>query len=73
MHQHPTPFLPKRLPEESTRIPVNHVPEIRLPAKLVDALGDLVARRVPQPGEEREEFAMYRCRGGIFKDDGVEG
>ena len=72
VHQHASPLPAKAIPKEPARVPVNHIPKVRLPAKLVHALSDLVAGGIAQPGEEREELYKYAARGGVFKDDRVE-
>ena len=66
-HELPVP-LAERARELLLVVPSDDVVEPRLPAELVYPLRDLVARSLPQPGEQREQSPTDR-RGGLVPED----
>lgn len=69
LHHHLALALAKRVREAALVVLHDEVVEVRLPAELVHALRDLVARRVPEPREQRHQPPAQRRRGVLAEDD----
>ena len=72
MHHQSTPFVPKRISESLTTIPVDQIPEIRLTSKFVYPLSNLVTGCIPQSRKQRKELLVESGSGVRFEDDRVE-
>lgn len=70
LHHHLALALAKRVREAALVVLHDEVVEVRLPAELVHALRDLVARRVSEPREQRHQPPAQRRRGVLAEDDG---
>lgn len=72
MHHQSSPLFTESASERVTRVLVNHVTEVRLSAKLVDSLSDLVTGSVTEAWEEGKELSSDRSLGSLAEDNGVD-